>query len=313
MDRFLSTDHPRVKPLTKVRYKPALLAFVGFLRDPIAAAVTEADVRAFKPHRLADGERTEATYYRADLAAVKSLFNWATDRERHAKPLLADNPASHVRVLTDAQLGRTKSTRDRFYDEEIEAILSGALAVEPGGRDPLLAAAKRWCPWIAAYTGARIASITGLKKQDVRREGDIWFFTFPPEKGCPRFREVPIHAHLIKQGFLAFWEASPNGPLFYSEARKIRAKAAANPAQIRANKIAAWVRELGVTREGVAPNHGWRHTFKSRAQEAGILGSISDAITGHSLAALGPARSVYEHASLKVLAEAMVRFPRYDV
>lgn len=50
-----------------------------------------------------------------------------------------------------------------------------------------------------------------------------------------------------------------------------------------------------------------------RAMEAGILESISDAITGHPLRAKGSARSVYERSSLKVLAEAMRRFPRYKV
>ena len=314
VERFLATEHPRIKANTKERYKPALLTFVAFTRNPFASAVTEENIRAFKQHRLSDGQRTEATYYRADLPAIKSMFKWATDRERHVKPLLTDNPAANVRVLTDAQLGRSKSTRDRFYDDEVQAILRGALAVRPAGRDPLLAAAKRWCPWVAAYTGARIASITGLKREDVRKDGDIWFFTFPPEKGCPRFREVPIHPHLIEQGFIEFLESRKDGPLFYSPARKLKASAASSPAQIRAHKLAAWVRnELGVARETVAPNHGWRHTFKTRAQEAGILASISDAITGHSLAAQGPARSVYEHTSLRMLADAMRRFPRYEL
>ncbi len=314
VERFLAAEHPRIKQITKDRYRPALLAFVAFTKNPPASAITEDDIRAFKEHRLSDGERTAATYYRADLPAIKSLFKWATDKEHHAKPLLSVNPAAHVRVLTDAQLGRAATSRDRFYDEEIVAILRGAVAVPPNRRDATLSFAKRWCPWIAAYTGARIASITGLRKEDIRSEGGVWFFTFPPEKGCPRFREVPTHQHLIEQGFIEFVESRPEGPLFYNVSRRVRANASASPAQIRAHKIAEWVRkEIGIRRKSVDPNHGWRHTWKTRAMDTGILESVSDAITGHSLRAKGPARSVYEHPTLKVLATAMRQFPRYEI
>lgn len=317
VDRFLSAKHPRIKANTLERYKPALLAFVSFTRNPPASAITEEDIRAFKEHRLADGKRTVATYYRADLPAIKSLYKWATDKEHNAKPLLRENPARDVRVLTDSQLGRAATSRTDFYPEEIRVVLRGALSVQPreGERDPLLVSAKRWCPWIAAYTGARIASITGLRKEDIREEeGGVWFFTFPPEKGCPRSREVPIHAHLIEQGFLAFVESRPKGSLFYTVSRKVSADASSSPAQIRAHKIAEWVRkDIGVDRPEVSPNHGWRHTWKTRAMEAGILENVSDAITGHSLRAKGAARSVYEHPSRKMLAEAMRKFPRYGV
>ncbi len=314
---FLAAKHPRIKPNTLERYRPALLSFVSFTKNPPASAITEEDIRAFKAHRLSDGKRTVATYYRADLPAIKSLYKWATDKEHNAKPLLSDNPARDVRVLTDTQLGRAATSRTDFYPEEIRAILRGALGAKPreGERDLLLVSAKRWCPWVAAYTGARIASITGLRKEDIRKEeGGVWFFTFPPEKGSPRSREVPIHAHLIEQGFLAFVESRPKGPLFYSVSRKIRADASSSPAQIRAHKIAEWVRkDIGVVRSEVSPNHGWRHTWKTRAMEAGILENVSDAITGHSLRAKGAARSVYEHPSRKMLAEAMRKFSRYAV
>lgn len=224
-------EHKRLSELTRQRYRPALAAFTVFLKDKPAALVTEEDIRSFKVHRLEGGERTEATYYRADLPAIKSLFKWATDRERHVKPPLSFNPASAVRVLTDAEMGRAVTTREGFYEEEMAAILRGALAVKREGRDPLLADAKRWCPWIAAYTGARIASITGLCREDIRTEGGGWFFTFLPAKGYPRSREVPIHADLIERGFIDFVKSREKGPLFYSEARKVRSGSSATPAQ----------------------------------------------------------------------------------
>lgn len=61
---------------------------------------------------------------------------------------------------------------------------------------------------------------------------------------------------------------------------------------------------------GVDPNHGWRHTFKMRALGAGIEERLRDAITGHRVASVGRR---YETPTLKVLADAMSRFPRYHV
>lgn len=71
--------------------------------------------------------------------------------------------------------------------------------------------------------------------------------------------------------------------------------------------------EIKIVRPEVAPNHAWRHTFKTRAMEAGISERISDAITGHSVRGKGPARSVYEHPNRKMLVKAIEAFPRYDL
>jgi len=58
----------------------------------------------------------------------------------------------------------------------------------------------------------------------------------------------------------------------------------------------------------VDPNHGWRHTWKTRALGAGIDERLRDAIAGH-----GPgnvARS-YETPTIGMLAAAIKKFPRY--
>lgn len=61
--------------------------------------------------------------------------------------------------------------------------------------------------------------------------------------------------------------ASGKGPLFYSEQKTPPAASdATNPPKKRyvkvRERIAGWVRELGVTDREVQPNHAWRHTFK---------------------------------------------------
>ena len=75
-------------------------------------------------------------------------------------------------------------------------------------------------------------------------------------------------------------------------------------------RLADWVRSLGVTDTELSPNHAWRHTFKQRAARAGIEARTRDAICGHS------PRSVadeYEMPSLSDMAEALKKFPRYEI
>ena len=54
-------------------------------------------------------------------------------------------------------------------------------------------------------------------------------------------------------------------------------------------RLADWVRGLGVTDSELSPNHAWRHTFKQIADRAGITERMSDYITGHAPRNVGAA------------------------
>jgi integrase len=75
-------------------------------------------------------------------------------------------------------------------------------------------------------------------------------------------------------------------------------------------RLAAWVRGLGVDDLGISPNHAWRHLFKTIARRAGIKAGIRDAICGHAPRSTAAS---YEHATVEDMAEALKRFPRYTV
>jgi len=81
-------------------------------------------------------------------------------------------------------------------------------------------------------------------------------------------------------------------------------------AELRGHKAAKWVRQTVQLDPGIDPNHGWRHTFKTRALGAGIEERLRDAITGHRIASVGRR---YETSTLKMLAGAMARFPRFQL
>lgn len=62
---------------------------------------------------------------------------------------------------------------------------------------------------------------------------------------------------------------------------------------------------------GVSPNHGWRHTFATNAEAAGIPKRFNTAITGHNKRR--DASDGYVTPSVAQLKREMDKYPRYDV
>ena len=140
-----------------------------------------------------------------------------------------------------------------------------------------------------------------------------------PDAGTVKDRElriVPLHSHIIAQGFLEFVRKVGKGPLFYNSRKKSKTDAddplkprRARAATTRAH-LSTWVRELGVTDPEVKPTHAWRHTFKQIANRVGIPEHVHDEITGHEQASIG---REYAKPTVEDMAEAMTKFPRYSL
>ena len=113
--------------------------------------------------------------------------------------------------------------------------------------------------------------MTQLRAADVMMQEGVWTVQITPEAGTVKtmeLRTVPIHEHLIEQGFIEFAKSRGDGPLFYNTEFPLWATTnyPTNPPRARSVKtrerIAGWVRQIGVTDKAVRPNHAWRHTFK---------------------------------------------------
>lgn len=91
-------------------------------------------------------------------------------------------------------------------------ILNAALTFADTARP--FEAARRWVPWICAYTGARAGEITQLRGKDVVQREGRWAIQITPDAGTVKTGEpriVPIHEHLIEQGFIDFVHAKGEG------------------------------------------------------------------------------------------------------
>jgi site-specific recombinase XerD len=161
-----------LKPSTYESYRHAFEGLSAFLKHNDARQVTPEDVVRFKDHRLSvPNERTgrvasAKTVKHSDLTAFKTVFAWAVDNFR-----LEANPAVGITL----KLAKPQKTRPRwFFEEEAQAILCHALAYRPGEQEQAnTAAAKRWVPWLMAFTGARVGELAQLRRQDVTRRGEL--------------------------------------------------------------------------------------------------------------------------------------------
>ncbi len=275
--------------------------------------LTAQDVVRWKDGLLAEkdekGEpaRGAGTVRETYLAALKVVLGFGVENGE-----LAANVAKEVTVRAPKKV---RLREPQFSNDEAATILRAALAPQPGDIAPEHRLARRWVPWLCAYTGARVNEMTQLRAQDVRKVEGVWTLRITPEAGSVKnnqARVVPLHEHLIEQGFLAVAEAKEEGPLFYDPARGRGGKDANPHHKKMGERLAAWVRKIGVDDPNVQPNHAWRHLFKAISRRPGCRMDphAVSAITGHAHSAEG---DKYGAPELPVLAEELKRFPRFKL
>jgi integrase len=272
-------------------YVRALGKHVGH-DDP--SRVTKADIVAWKDALV------EAGYARkgikdGQLAAAKALFAYAVDND-----LLPMNPAVGIKLQAKRSAG---SRMLPYSDDEVARLL--ALA------DNETTPYRRWLPWLMALSGARVGEVAQLWGGRITEvDGVIVMKIAPAEDGGSlknegSERQVPIHPAILQRGFLDFARAKGNGPLFYRGSRKGGEKPAGRRHASKgvANHLAAWIRENGFTDKRKAPNHAFRHWFKTACQRAGVLDSVADTIQGHS-GSRGEADG-YRHGGVHIMSKAI--------
>jgi integrase len=296
------------KPSTHQSYASTMAKFVAFLRHDDASRVTPQDVVAFKDDRLTTIDPrshkpiSPKTVKDSDLAGLKTIFGWAVVNLR-----MDTNPAAGV-TLSRGKVRRLRVTKG-FTDGEASAILSAAASLKPSGERPRTFAAKRWVPWLMAYSGARVGEMAQLRKEDVRHEGEHWVVTVTPEAGTQKSnqaRQVVLHPHIIERGFATFVASAPEGHLFLKPSKS---GDVLGPLKGLKNRLQVFTRAI-VSDRNVQPTHGWRHRFKTVGMQAGIETRILDAIQGHSAK---NASGGYGEVTVITQAAAIAKLPRIIV
>ncbi len=297
-------------PATVGRWRGVFLSLNKHFDRRDVATITEDDAVAWKG-TLVTENRTAVSANDVWLRAAKTIFKWLVDNKK-----ISANPFDGIRVARPKKIKRREKAFERH---EWQAILRAALAPPPIRVKAKKAAARRWVPWLCAYTGSRPGEMTQLKGSSVKQENGIWIIEITPEDGTVKgasFRKVPIHEHLIRQGFLQFVKESGEGPLFYDLSSKRTGssdptKPVRPPYVIARQKLAEWVRdEVGIDDPDISPNHAWRHTFKRRAARVGMEKRFRFAFCGHETDEIG---DIYETPTIEDMAEELKKFPRYEL
>jgi integrase len=255
-------------------------------------------------------KRSAYTVKNTWVSAPRTVLGWAVKEK-----LITTNPFVGVSIAVPKKV-INREVGKAFSDAEQQTILKAALAIEDTKRP--FKAACRWAPWLCAYSGARAGEITQLRGEDIEQRDSFVVMKIKPEAGAVKgsvSRTVPIHAHVIEQGFLNYVKSKGKGALFYNPAPKEASSDTdvtkpKRPRYVKTrDRLAEWVRGLGIDDKEIQPNHAWRHTFK-RIAARNMEERVSDAITGHTPLTVGRG---YGPPTVEDMAEALKHFPRYKI
>jgi len=301
----------KLTPGVRSEWRRYIQRLINDLGHDDAKRITADHLLDWRDHLLSDPSRSgklrdPVTVRDKYITSVRACLNWAVEER-----LLSSNPALNIKV----RVPKKAKLRDRdFTLAEAKAILTATLEPPPARLAISNARARRWIPWLCAYSGARVNEMSQLRKEDVVEIEGIWAIRISPEAGTVKnksVRVVPIHQHTVDQGFLEVVASLDDGPIFYDQHRQ-RVQGDDNRHFKKVGeRLAQWVRkDVGIIDPGIKPNHAWRHTFKTMSYAVDIEERVVDAIQGHSPKTVGRA---YGRAPLTALAAAIAKIPRFKV
>ena len=146
---------------------------------------------------------------------------------------------------------------------------------------------RYWLPWVAFYTGARLAELCQLEKTNLRQDGSIWYLeitTIADQddvedkslKTDGSTRNVPVHQILIDKGFIAFAKKGKSPYIFPS-----KYDSPIRLSSIYSTWFGRYMGKVGLDAPGIV-FHSSRHNFKSACRMANIQKDVSDCLTGHA-------------------------------
>jgi integrase len=300
-----------ISPGVRDEWRKYIELLIKFLGHDDASRLSTEDLLRWRDELLTSTSRRgtirdPSTVRDKYITAVRATLTYGVQERK-----LRGNVAAEVVV----RVPKKAKLRDRdFTEAEAKAILTATLQAPSSQLSLSYVRARRWIPWLCAYTGARVNEFSQLRGEDVQQIDGTWVVRITPEAGRVKTNEariIPLHEHLLAQGFVEMAQAQGPGALFYEPNRQ-RVEGDGNRHFKKVGeKLALWVRqEVGITDPGVKPNHAWRHYFKTLSYLVGIEERVVDVIQGHAAKSTG---RTYGKPPLKALAEAIGKLPRFEV
>jgi integrase len=150
-EQWVAAKQPN--PSTVNRWRSVFIELEKRFGGRSLSSVTHDDAQAWA-EGLITKKRTPRTVTDVWCSAARTVLTWAVKTRK-----IASNPFEATTV-TQPRKVRTRET-DEFTPAEVKLVLTSALAFTDALRP--FDAARRWVPWLCAYTGARAGEITQLR------------------------------------------------------------------------------------------------------------------------------------------------------
>ena len=175
-------------------------SFIKALGDRPVADYGKADVVKFKEGLLNSGK--SPTTINKYLQKLSLLFNWLVNHQ--------EGVVNHFAGLK-LQRAKEVNSRSGYSAEERRKYIGWTKQQEPH---------RRWIALLGLFTGARANEICQLYADDVQQVDGIWCLNIrsgrPDQKlkTANSARLVPLHRHLLQNGFIEFVKGRIGGRLF---------------------------------------------------------------------------------------------------
>jgi hypothetical protein len=182
-------------------------------------------------------------------------------------------PLGHDRRTAIAQLPAALVMIDATFNDAARS-LGGSVSGSPTPSAPMDAGALA-----RAHCAQRLAQDAAA-----RSRGPLWASIGVNDEYVVALRAVLAgrmpdqEVEILLGETMREFEQRDDGPLFHSR----HANPAKLPGRAVAGRLSTWLRREGLTPAGVAPNHGWRHRFKSQSMDLALNPRVIDDIQGHT-------------------------------
>jgi integrase len=312
-DAFEGWNKERARPAGTVHeYKRAVEMFIQLHGDLPVAAIKKSHARLYRetlqdvPQRRS-GELLKASLpdlgawgrkhpevpkvspgtINKQLGAVQAIAAWG-----HANGVIPEDTAWSD-PFAKMRLQGEQSERTSFGGPDLKLLFAAPVFTKHEYPDGGRGVAAFWLPVLALFTGARQAELASLTVADVQEEPEtstpLLYITSQASRGKrlktkASQRVIPVHAQLVKLGFLKYVE-----DVRRREGEKAFLFPLVAPSRGRAG-VAAWSKWFGryLRAQGVSDTakvfHSFRHGFKDALRQGKVNQEIHDALTGHAQA-----------------------------
>lgn len=281
----------QIKPQTKATYRSKLDHAHKFFGDQTCVLkIDQAGFVGYCEHVLATvPNATTQSHY---MTTVATFLNWYRVRSAGLPPLT-------TKTLVPKRELPESEDRDAFTIDQLSAVFENASTYKRKNPHKFRASVA------PAFLGCRIEELCQIHIQTDLvhdEQAGIWYLVFdgrPDPDGVIRksmkvvstWRHVPIHAALIRHGFIEFMRSQQEAGFqrpFQKEWEPREATSALGTIIKWSHYISRWGgRELNTigARRGFDPKrlgyfHSMRHTFKHTLGEAGVSSEVSEALSG---------------------------------